>query len=196
MRLRLQSEFANNNTYCTHGFCFLFLGNFCTFLLETESSWQSAFPWAVRLDGTLNVRWGPSKCVLGNEIKIRMRGLALLWPRGGVVRPHPQRTHTGNAKQMESVCVNGSVHTARKQHQRVCVVCVWGLKRHPLERRDPMSSADVTLHVLFDGKWPGGWRQPENHLKSGSQFSSIVPDVTVLLEATSSGLIHQVKKRC
>ena len=36
--------------------------------------------------------------------------------------------HTGRAtrpKQMEPVCVNGSVPTARKQHQRVCVwICV------------------------------------------------------------------------
>ena len=34
-------------------------------------------------------------------------------------RPHAQR------KQMEPIDVNGSVHTARKQHQRICVgICV------------------------------------------------------------------------
>ena len=39
--------------------------------------------------------------------------------------PHPHRTRTRNAKQIQPVYVNGSIHNARKQHQRICVrICV------------------------------------------------------------------------
>ena len=33
---------------------------------------------------------------------------------------HTRRATRRKAKQMEPVCLNGSVHTARKQHQSVC----------------------------------------------------------------------------
>ena len=51
------------------------------------------------------------------------------------MRPHPHRTRNATQSKWNlDVCANGSVHTAHKQHQRVCVkICArvlygWGLE--------------------------------------------------------------------
>ena len=56
-----------------------------------------------------------------DSLAVLLLSLALLRPDKASSAQDAQR----NAKQMEPMFVNGSVHTAHKQHQRVCVrICV------------------------------------------------------------------------
>ncbi len=42
------------------------------------------------------------------------------WPYMSVLRPNPHWTRSRKCKQMEPAAVNWGVHTAHKQHQRIC----------------------------------------------------------------------------
>ncbi len=59
-----------------------------------------------------------------------IKSLSAAWFQKSTIRPHSQGTRnamrrTMQRKQMGPVVVNGSVHTAGKQHQRICVpICM------------------------------------------------------------------------
>ncbi len=127
--------------------------------------------------------WGVGRLGHTGCVVMARRGFVLLQNRLLVVprlvwaqqltnaRPHSHRMRDATrrdatrramqCKQMGPVVINGSVHTARKQHQRICiricvrvasrVLCEWDL----MQRFDAMRSV-----------WPG----PESHKKLGKTF--------------------------
>ncbi len=85
----------------------------------------------------------------------------------------PCPTHTSstqdaqrNAKQMGPVDVNGSIHTARKQHQRVCVRIRARASSVDEVSGWPMQSASTGHHVCVYSAQPSELQNSELHLKT------------------------------